>query len=343
MTHFSAIQDLPRVELNNLVQGIGKTPLHPIRLLIKGQIRTVHLKLEGKNPTGSMKDRTGLSLIQNMEEQGLITASSSIIESTSGNLGVSLALICKARGYEFIAVVDPKTTRENIAKMEALGARIDLIQQADRNGGYLLSRLARVQELCAQNQRYVWTNQYANRANPSIHYLSTGPEIFQQMHKKVDVIFVPVSTGGTLAGIGRYLREVNPASIIVGVDAHGSVVFGGPSAVRKLTGIGSSRSSDFLTRDLYDEAIHVRDEEAFAFCSALHKKTGLKLGGSSGCVIFACACFLAEHPEMNDIVCVCADTGENYATTIFDPHWIQKVSNEHFEHYLQSALDTICS
>jgi N-(2-amino-2-carboxyethyl)-L-glutamate synthase len=343
MINFSEIQDLPFAELDSLVHGIGNTPLRPIHMLIEGKLRTVFLKLESENPTGSMKDRAGYGLIQDLEDRGLLAASSTIIESTSGNLGVALSLICKAKKYPFIAVVDPKTTHENITKMEALGARIDYVSHPDENGGYLLSRLARVQELCAQNQHYVWTNQYANPANPRIHYLSTGPEIYQQMKGKIDVIFAPVSTGGTLAGISRYLRERSPLTTIVGVDVHGSVVFGAPPAARRLTGIGSSRCSNFITDDLYDDTIHVHDEEAFAFCHALYEKTGLKLGGSSGCVLSACAQFLANHPDMNESVCVCADSGENYNTTIFDTLWIQRSNFRYFEQRLQIAMKTLLS
>ncbi|GHO70208.1 2,3-diaminopropionate biosynthesis protein SbnA [Ktedonobacter sp. SOSP1-52] len=341
MINFSIIQDVPLVELSNMVQSIGNTPIHPIQMLINKKIHTVHLKLECENPTGSMKDRTGYGLIQDLEDRGLLSPSSTIVESTSGNLGVALALICKSRRYQFIAVVDPKTTQENISKMEALNARIDYVQQPDENGGYLLSRLARVQELCALNEQYVWTNQYANSANPTIHYLSTGPEIYQQMNGKLDAIFAPVSTGGTLAGIGRYLRKVHPATTIVGVDAHGSMAFGAPPATRRLTGIGSSRRSNFITHALYDHAIHVRDEEAFAYCHALYEKTGLLLGGSSGCVLFACANFLATHPDMKDIVCVCADSGENYKTTIFERAWLQQLNIDYFEQQHQLALDTL--
>lgn len=343
MIDFGTILELPLVELRGLVQNVGNTSLHPIRMRIKDHTQTISLKLECDNPTGSMKDRTGYSLIQDLEDRGLLNASSTIIESTSGNLGVALALICKARGYQFIAVVDPKTTQENISKMKALGARIECVYHSDENSGYLLSRLERVHELCRLNKNYVWTNQYANTANPHIHYLSTGPEIYRQMNKRIDVIFAPVSTGGTLAGIGRYLRKVIPSTTIVGVDAYGSVIFGSAPAARKLTGIGSSRLSSFLTNDFYDDAIHVHDEEAFAFCHALYQRTGLKLGGSSGCVLFACAQFLADHPEMNDIVCVCADSGENYNTTIFEQNWIQHLHKETFEQQLQIAMETILS
>lgn len=247
-----------------------------------------------------------------------------VIESTSGNLGVALSFLCKLKGYRFIAMIDPKTTQENIAKMQALDAQIDMVQQPDENGGYLLSRLRRVRELCERFDTYVWTDQYSNPANPYIHYLSTGPEIYRQMYGKVDALFIAVSTGGTLAGISRFFREVSPSTAIIGVDAYGSVIFGTPPAPRKLTGIGSSRPSSFITRDLHDRSILVRDEDAFTFCRALWDTTGIKVGGSSGAVLAACARHLHDHPELTNVVCVVADSGDNYTNSIFNDEWLRK-------------------
>jgi len=319
--------------MNERLYQIGNTPMLPISLVIAGKARIVHLKLEGENPTGSVKDRTGYALIQDMEERGLLKQGSTVIESTSGNLGVALSFICKAKGYTFVAVVDPKTTSENITKMEALGAVIDMVDRPDANGGYLLTRLARIQEVCTTSQQYVWTDQYANSANPRIHYDSTGPEIYQQMNGKVDAVFVAVSTGGTLAGIGRFFREVSPATRIIGVDACGSVVFNTPSAPRKLTGIGSSRRSSFITPVLYDSYMLVNDEQAFAFCHALHQATSLKVGGSSGAVLSACSRYLQAHPEIVNAVCVCSDSGDNYTSSIFNHQWLEQhnlhLSQEH--------------
>ncbi|HEX3639927.1 MAG TPA: pyridoxal-phosphate dependent enzyme [Ktedonobacteraceae bacterium] len=320
----TAIADLAPVELNKLAQQLGNTPMEPIYLVIGGIARKIHLKLESENPTGSVKDRTGYGLIQTLEAQGRLKKGSILVESTSGNLGVALSFLCKLKGYKFIVVVDPKTTQENLTKMQKLGAEIDMVHQPDEVGGYLLSRLARVRELCESSPTYVWTNQYSDPANPHIHYLNTGPEIYRQMHGEVDALFVAVSTGGTLAGIGRFFREVSPATSIIGVDAHGSVIFGTPPASRKLTGIGSSKSSSFITRDLYSSHMLVRDEEAFAFCRALSQATGIKVGGSSGAVLAACAKYLLVHPEVKNIVCVCADGGDNYANSIFSDGWIQK-------------------
>jgi len=294
------ITELTGAELSALANQIGQTPMQPVRFWTNGEAHTIHLKLEGTNPTGSMKDRTGYALIRH------------------------LAFKCKARGYRFIAVVDPKTTQENIAKMKMFNATIEMVSQPDANGGYLLSRLARVQELCQTHKNYLWTDQYASPANPQIHYQSTGPEIYHQMNERVDAVFIPVSTGGTLAGIGRFFREVSPSTHVVGVDAYGSVIFGSRPAPRRLTGIGSSRQSNFITRDLYNAHVLVRDEEAFMFCRTLCANTGISVGGSSGAVLAACAHYMLSHPALTRVVCVCADSGGNYASSIFHETWLRQ-------------------
>ncbi|GCE14518.1 2,3-diaminopropionate biosynthesis protein SbnA [Tengunoibacter tsumagoiensis] len=330
-----ALAGLPAAQLKAFASTIGNTPLQPIEYRDAQSQQLIYLKLEGANPTGSMKDRTGYALLEDLEDRGLLEPGATIIESTSGNLGVALAFQCKARGYRFIAVVDPKTTVENCAKMEAFGAQIELVTQPDLNGGYLLSRLARIQQLCQEHPSLVWTNQYHNTANPAIHYTQTGPEIYQQMEHKVDVIFISVSTGGSLAGIGRFFREVSPQTQIIGVDAYGSVVFGTPSAPRKLTGIGSSRPSQFLKPELYDTHLLVTDEEAFSFCRALSAQTGLMVGGSSGAVLAACTRYLALHPTLKRAVCVCADRGENYLSSIFHDEWFPSHNLPSFPHQLR--------
>ena len=302
----------------------GDTSMESIYLVFEGESRKIYLKMESQNPTGSVKDRTAYGLIRSLEAQGRLHPGSVVVESTSGNLGVALSYICKMKGYQFIAVVDPKTTQENIARMQALDAYIEMVEQPDENGGYLLSRLMKVDELCDHNANYVWTDQYSNPANPLIHYQSTGPEIYTQMHGAVDALFIAVSTGGTLAGISRFFREVSPLTLIVGVDAHGSIIFGTPAAPRKLTGIGSSRTSSFITRDMYDTHMLVKDEEAFTFCRALWNTTGIKVGGSSGAVLSACARYLYGHPELSNVVCLIADDGDRYTNSIYSDEWLQK-------------------
>jgi len=305
------------------ILGIGNTPMRDISLLIRGVWRTISLKLESCNPSGSSKDRTAQALVADIERRGMLTLSSTIVESSSGNLGVSLAYVCKELGYRFLAVIDPKTTREMRSRMHALGARIEIVDKVDETGGYLLSRLKRVSELCSESPNYVWTDQYSNPANPVAHYHSTAPEIFLQSDRQLDAIFVAVSTGGTFAGIERYFQQASPATKIIGVDAVGSVIFGGSPGPRKLTGIGSARLSPFIGSGRVCLHRMVADQDAFAVCRQLDHDINLRLGGSGGAVVFACAQTLAENMEMDKIVCICADGGKNYESTIYSNEWLE--------------------
>ena len=149
------IASTPPDELSKLLARPGNTPME-----------SIYLKMESQNPTGSVKDRTAYGLIQSLETQGRLHPDAVVVESTSGNLGVALSFLCKIKGYRFIAVIDPKTTLENIEKMQTLDAEIEMVEQPDENGGYLLSRLRRVRELCERNENYIWTDQYSNPANP---------------------------------------------------------------------------------------------------------------------------------------------------------------------------------
>jgi 2,3-diaminopropionate biosynthesis protein SbnA len=303
---------------------MGDTPIERIGLLIDGKSRSAYLKLEGFNPGGSIKDRTAQGLLQSLEATGQLRAGGRLVESSSGNLAISLAMLARDRGYQFTAVVDPTMTAENMRRLHSLGAEMSVVESPDQSGGYLLSRLARVREMLVEDPGLVWTKQYSNAANPEAHYSGTAPEIYRQMEHRVDAVFVAVSTGGALAGIGRYFREASPDTRIIAVDAKGSVALGGSLGVRKLTGIGAGRRSKFVTPELYDEIIYVGDCEAFAVCRALDAATGLKIGGSSGACLAACARYLQIHDMVERAVCICADRGEYYASTIFNNAWLEQ-------------------
>ena len=302
----------------------GNTPIARVLLSLRGSERLVHLKLEGANPYGSLKDRTAAALIDDLEQQGRLQPGSVLVESTSGNLGIALAALARLHGYRFVAVVDPKITPENLARLRRLGARIELVEQPDEAGGYLLSRLERVRELCASSAACVWPDQYRNPANPAAHEQGTAPELLEQLDGDLDAVFVPVSTGGTLAGIGRFLRHASPATRIIAVDAYGSVAVAGRAAPRLLTGIGASRPSSFAILDLYDEVVHVPDRVAFAFCRTLAAATGISVGGSSGAALAACARLLAAEPQLARVACLCPDRGDAYASTIFNDSWLTR-------------------
>ena len=301
---------------------IGETPIQRVRLQLDGKSRNVFLKLEGANPGGSIKDRTALSLLRSLEDAGKLTSGGRLVESSSGNLAIGLAMLARRRGYRFTAVLDPRVTAENLRRLRDLGAETVMVEEPDAAGGYLLTRLARIREMLAEDPGLLWTNQYGSAANPGAHYSGTGPELYQQMGHRVDVVFVAVSTGGTLAGIGRFFRETSPKTRVIAVDARGSAALGGAPGKRRLVGIGSSRLSEFLDARLYDEHIYVEDCEAFAFCRALEASTGIAVGGSSGACLAACARYLQAHRGIERAVCLCADRGEHYASSIFSDSWL---------------------
>ena len=302
----------------------GNTPLACIELTVRGRRRPVHLKLESANPCGSIKDRTAASLIDDLARRGALVPGSILVESTSGNLGVALASIAREQGHRFLAVVDPKTTPENLARLRRLGADVECVSTPDDSGGYLLTRLQRVRDLCASSSAYVWPNQYSNPANPRAHEYGTGPELLDQLSGGIDALVVPVSTGGTLAGLARCFRRESPKTLIVAVDAVGSIALGGIPGPRLLTGIGAGRRSSFLSPGLYDERVVVADSEAFAFCRGLAAATGIRVGGSSGAALAACRRVLAANSDLERVVCLCADGGGTYRSTIYDNGWLER-------------------
>lgn len=291
-----------------------------VTLLLEGRPRRVRLKLESSNRWGSSKDRTAVGLLDALEADGLLHRGATVVESTSGNLGVALAGLCRERGFGFVAVVDPRLSQANLRRLRELGAVVEIADEPDEQGGFLLARLRRVQELVRRDD-HIWTNQYGNPANPGIHYAETGPELWQAADT-CDAVFLPVSTGGTLAGVSRYLREAAPHVHVVAVDVVGSVALGFPPGPRQLTGIGSARRSEFVCPGDYDTAALITTAEAVAHCRALLAATGISVGGSSGAVLAACASVLSLHPECELAVCFCPDGGEKYFDTVYRDGWL---------------------
>ena len=311
--------------------GGQETPIVDIALKIGTRWRKVGLKLESHNPSGSIKYRTACGLITALEASDQLAPGTHIVESTSGNLGVALAFLSQVRGYRFTAITDPKADPVMLEHIQSMGAAVISVREPDAAGGYLLSRLAMIRRLLAEDRALIWPNQYENPANPEIHYHATAPEICRQW-PGMDACFIAASTGGTLAGIGRYLRSVSSAAKVVGVDIRGSRVFGQPGGKRLITGIGSSRPSLFLRPGDYDDVVIVDDREAVTACHYLQDNLGIGLGGSAGAVVVACARYLETHPGIAEPVCVCPDGRANYLNTLYDHAWLA-------EHGLDSVLN----
>lgn len=296
------------------------TPILELRAVVDGRPRRLRLKLEGANPCGSLKHRTARSLVRALRRQGALRPGATIVESTSGNLGVALAALVAEHRAGFVAVVDPNVPRELQDAMRDLGAEVRVVAEPDACGGFLAGRLRAVQALVASDPRYVWPNQYESAANPLVHYAETAPEIDVQAGTAQAVV-IAVSTGGTFAGVARYFRERRSPMRLVAVDVTGSVALGGEPGLRRVSGIGSSRPSSFITPDLVDAAAAVAEVDAVAMCRVLAAQAGVRVGASSGAVVFACLELMARDAAFVDAVCVCADFGAGYASTVYDDAW----------------------
>lgn len=316
---------LARIERHGAI--VGNTPIRPLNVHLQdGPPRRIYAKLESENPTGSVKDRTAIGLLRALAESGRLTTNGHLIDSTSGNFGVAVAYLAREIGLRFTAVIDPRTTAENVDRIKEFGANIELVTNLDNTGGYLLSRLERVQELISSpgKEDLVWINQYSNPANPLIHYQTLGSELVRQVSERAEVVLVAVSTGGTFAGIAKRFRESAPNIRLVAVDVEGSVALGGHPARRLLTGIGASRRSDFVAEDLVDDVIYVSPTEAMNACHQVRANADLWLGGSGGAVIAAAIRYFHEVPGCREAAAVIPDRGENYSQTIYDDAWLRQ-------------------
>ncbi|MDU7337241.1 MAG: cysteine synthase A [Clostridium sp.] len=299
----------------NLTDLIGKTPLlelsnyekkHDLKATVVG-------KLEYFNPAGSVKDRIAKAMIEDAEEKGLLKPGSVIIEPTSGNTGIGLASVAAAHGYRIILTMPETMSVERRNLLKAYGAELVLTEGAKGMNG----AIAKAEELAAEIANSFIPGQFVNPANPQIHKTTTGPEIWDDTEGKVDIFVAGVGTGGTLTGVGEYLKSQNPNVSIVAVEPDGSPVLSeGKSGSHKIQGIGAGFVPKVLNTSVYDEIIRVKNEDAFAVGKELSKTEGLLVGISSGAAIWA-ATELAKRPENAGkvIVAVLPDTGERYLST----------------------------
>ena len=291
---------------------IGRTPLLELTNLEKkyGLQARILAKLEYLNPAGSVKDRIALAMIEDAEKNGLLTPQSVIIEPTSGNTGIGLASVAAARGYRIIIVMPDSMSVERRQLMKAYGAELVLTPGAQGMKG----AIAKADELAAEIPHSFIPGQFVNPANPEAHYTTTGPEIWEDTDGTVDAFVAGVGTGGTITGIGRYLREKNPAVRIVAVEPKTSAVLStGVAGKHGIQGIGAGFVPAVLDTGVYDEIIPVADEDAFATGRLVGKNEGVLVGISSGAAVWA-ALQLAQRPEMagKTIVVLLPDTGDRY-------------------------------
>ncbi|KPI00271.1 Diaminopropionate biosynthesis, SbnA [Actinobacteria bacterium OK074] len=280
----------------------------------------LYLKIEGLNPAGSVKLKTAVGLIADARQRGLLGPGGQVVESSSGNLGVALATVCAAQGYDFTCVTDLNAAPHNVALMRALGAKVVVVDQRDANGGFLGTRIAHIRRMLADNPLLVWPNQYANPANPRVHATRTAVSILKVLGA-VDFLFVGAGTTGTLTGCATHFREVSPGTRIIAVDTVGSVTFGTPAGPRHIPGLGTSRTPEICRADLVDEVVLIEEAEAVRTCRMLARRHGLLVGGSSGSVFAAVLGRAHTVPPGSRVVAIAPDMGERYLSTVYDDDW----------------------
>jgi len=311
------------LELPDLV---GNTPLlHLDRVLGK---LPFHLfgKFEGANTTGSSKDRPALEVIERALERGEIDRETTIIESSSGNMGIALAQVCGRHGLRFICVVDPKITGQSLALLKAYGAEIEMVPAPDaKSGEFLIARLDRIDEMLVEIPNSYWTRQYSNPDNPRAHF-RTMREIAEGLDGQVDYLFIATGSCGTIRGCADYIAENHLETQLVAVDAVGSVIYGGERTQRLIPGFGSAKRPQIFREGMADGFVKIDDQESVIGCHWLVQREAILGGGSSGAVIMAIDRMRQQIRPESNVVALLPDRGDRYLDTIYSVDWVK----EHF-------------
>lgn len=281
-----------------------------------------YLKLEGLNIANSIKLTTAVGLIESLENSGRINPETVFIESSSGNLGVALSLICKEKGYRFICVTDPNILPENEKMILMYGAKLIKVTQKDENGGYLATRIRLIKSMLVEDPNSIWLNQYANQNNPLSHHQTTASEIYREF-PHVDYLFIGAGTTGTLMGCAKFFRENSPDTKIIAVDTVGSVTFGFPSSKRYIPGIGTSRRPELVDESFVDHILQIKETDTVKMCHQILDKYSLLIGGSTGTVLAGIKRFQDHLLPNSTIVSISPDFGYKYMDTVYCPDWVQ--------------------
>jgi cystathionine beta-synthase len=316
---------------NNILETIGHTPLVKLNRVATETDSNVYGKVEFFNPGGSIKDRVGDYLVSKAEKTGKLKPGGTIVEATSGNTGVGLAIAAAVRGYKCIFVMPDKMSEEKIQVLRAFGAKVVVtptsVQPEDPRSYYSVAR-----KLVEVTPNSFYANQYNNPDNPEIHYMTTGPEIWEQTGGKVDVLVAGVGTGGTISGIAKFLKEKNPKVQVIGVDPIGSLladykktgVLGKTTKIYKIEGIGEDFLPDNVHFNLIDEFVQVNDKESFLMCRELVLKEGIFAGVSCGSAVVGALKYAKNLKEKKNIVVIMPDGGSRYLSKAFNDSWMRE-------------------
>lgn len=315
---------------DNVTQLVGNTPLVKLQKLARHTKAEIYAKIEFINPGGSVKDRVAFQIIEDAEREGLLKPGGTIVEATSGNTGMGLALAAAIKGYKCIFVMPDKMSHEKIASLRAFGAKVVItptnVEPEDPRSYYCVSR-----RIADETPGAFYANQYHNQSNPRAHYLTTGPEIWEQTEGKVDVFVSAAGTGGTISGTGRYLKEQNPNVQVVGVDPIGSLYYDYFKTGKlteahsyKVEGFGEDFLPTTMHFDYVDDVVRVTDKECFDMTRRLVREEGIYCGGSSGGAIAGAIKYAERADKPLKIVVIICDSASRYLSKIFNDDWMRE-------------------
>ncbi|MCH7933077.1 MAG: cysteine synthase [Gemmatimonadetes bacterium] len=315
---------------NNITEVVGATPLVRLNSVARDVPGTVYVKCEFMNPSGSLKDRIGLAMVEAAEREGALKPGGVIVEATSGNTGMALAMVAAIRGYRCIFTMPDKMSQEKVKLLRAFGAEVVIVPTAvppDHPEHYTV----KAETIARETPGAILANQFYNPANPQAHYETTGPEIWSQTEGRITHFVAGSGTGGTISGVGRYLKEQNPDVQVIGVDPQGSILKAffetGESPVGepyKVEGIGSDKIPGALDMGVTDRWITVTDAEAFAMTRRVAREEGLFAGGSSGLAVHAALEIAMDAGKDAVVVTLLSDWGEHYLTKVYDDDWMRE-------------------
>jgi cystathionine beta-synthase len=314
----------------NILQTIGETPLVKLNRITQGVKPTILAKIEFFNPGGSVKDRMALHILKDAEERGLLKPGGTIVECTSGNTGIGVAIYAAVKGYKVIFTIPDKMSEEKINLMKAFGAEV-IVCPTEVPPDSPESYYQVAKRIAQETPNSFYVNQYHNPKNIEAHYITTGPEIWEQTEGKIDYFVAGAGTGGTISGAGRYLKEKNPEIKVIGVDPIGSIYydyFKNKKLIEPHTylveGIGEDMLCEALDFEVIDDFIQVSDRDSFLMARRLVKEEGIFAGGSSGAAVWASLKLAENLSEDNTIVVILPDTGSRYLSKIFNDKWMRK-------------------
>lgn len=312
-------------DIRDILDRVGNTPIIQVGLKDLNSIN-LFIKLEGHNPTGSVKDRAASFILKKITSSGEIKNDTLILESSSGNFGISLAAYCKKYGLTFYCVIDKNISPINETIIDNSASKVFKISVIDENGGYLLNRIRKINQLKKGSPNLYWVNQYGNPYNAEAYYETLGKEICSSV-KNIDYVFMGVSSGGTITGVSQKVKEVYPKAKIIAVDIDGSVIFGGTPKKRYIPGIGSSMVPSILAKAKIDDVVTVSERATIDMCRDFSKSHKMLIGGSSGSALAGIYKYFKgkKFKKLPNVVTIFPDKGERYVSTVYNDDWCKKI------------------